>query len=376
MFFSNNRKSSISTIEVEEAVGYEGVMGAQIAMYESVQNDYKLFEGALMGDFQEACMIHEGQSEEAVTAFQEGVISDMWDKLKELFKKLWAKIKSIFHAFIAKFNSVFMKSSKEFINKYKKEIAQKDLSKMEAKWSEKKNFDKLVSLDGNRKIEVILSPNDAKTQLEDFETEEETLKAINSLVSGATFSDLKSFAKDFHEECFDDEEEKEGFDDVKYEVFALLENADKTESNLKKAQSSLEKSIAAIIKEIENESKGNLKDFPTDKDGADKDTNVSTMYTKSKSDSKVTSNRAGGMNQVARKDVQSVINLAQKKAQCVQSAISKVSAAVMAEHKFNVAQARRIAAKMVAYNPKAKNESVMLNAVEEVAFFEAMDELK
>ena len=126
MFFSNNRKSSISTIEVEEAVGYEGVMGAQIAMYESVQNDYKLFEGALMGDFQEACMIHEGQSEEAVTAFQEGVISDMWDKLKELFKKLWAKIKSIFNAFIAKFNSVFMKSSKEFINKYKKEIANED----------------------------------------------------------------------------------------------------------------------------------------------------------------------------------------------------------------------------------------------------------
>ena len=42
-----------------------------------------------MGDFQEASMIHEGQSEEAIVAFQEGVISDMWNKLVEMFKKLW-----------------------------------------------------------------------------------------------------------------------------------------------------------------------------------------------------------------------------------------------------------------------------------------------
>lgn len=374
MFFSNNRKSSISTIEVEEAVGYEGVMGAQIAMYESVQNDYKLFEGALMGDFHEASMIHEGQSEEAIVAFQEGVISDMWNKLVEMFKKLWAKIKAVFHAFIAKFNSVFMKSSKEFINKYKKEIAAKNLSKMKAKYAKKKaKYDSLTKIAGKGISVIVNNESEAEKQLEDFETEEETLKAINDM-TGEKFSDLKSFAKDFHEECFEDEEEEEGFDSIKYEVFTLLENSDKTESDLKKAQSNLEKHISDIIKEIEKASKANIKDYPTDASGADKEEDVATAYTAgglTKEKVFASSNR-----KVQRKNVQSVLNLAQKKAQCVQSAINKLTAAVMAEHKFNVAQARRIAAKMVAYNPKAKNESVMLNAVEEVAFFEAMDELK
>lgn len=374
MFFSNNRKSSISTIEVEEAVGYEGVMGAQIAMYESVQNDYKLFEGALMGDFQEACMIHEGQSEEAVTAFQEGVISDMWDKLKELFKKLWAKIKSIFHAFIAKFNSVFMKSSKEFINKYKKEIAQKDLSKMEAKWSAKTSqFDTLVSAN-SKSVSVVVDPANAEKQLEDFETEDETLAAINALLDQTNkFSDLKTFAKDFHEECFEDEVEKEGFDDIKYEVFALLETADKTEKSLKKAQTGLEKAISAILKEIDKESKANIKDFPTTAAGASASTNATTNYANTSTDKSVTATKGGS---TERKKVQTVLNLAQKRAQCVQTAVNKVSAAIIAEHKFNVAQARRIAAKMVAYNPKSKNESVMMGAIEEVAFYEAMEELK
>ena len=375
MFFSNNRKSSISTIEVEEAVGYEGVMGAQIAMYESVQNDYKLFEGALMGDFQEASLIHEGQSEEAIVAFQEGVISDMWNKLVEMFKKLWAKIKAVFHAFIAKFNSVFMKSSKEFINKYKKEIAAKNLSKMEAKYAEKKlGAEKLMTLEG-KPVEIFISDySQAEKKLEDFESDEETITQIKRLSGNDSFNDLKTFSKDFHEACFEDEENKEGFEDIKYKIFGLLEGSDKKESEIKKAQSKLEKAISAIIKDIEKASKDNLKNYPTDKDGAERKEDINNSY---KVDYGTTTvNKGVRKDEVQRKDVQTVLNLAQKRAQCAQSAINKLTAAVLAEHKFEVAQARRIAAKMVAYNPKAKNESVMLNAVEEVAFFEAMDELK
>ena len=375
-FFSNNRISGISSIEVEEAVGYEGVMGAQLAMVESVENDYRLFTGALMGDFQEACMIHEGESSEAVAAFQEGVISDMWNKLKELFKKLWAKIKAVFHAFIAKFQSVFMKSSKEFIRKYEKEIAQKDLSKMKAKYSARKNnnFKKLIELEGKIIDVVVDKPEEAEKTLENFETEDETLVFINKLVPGKKFNDLKTFAKDFHEECFEDEEEVEGFDKIKFEIITILNDSDKRETTINKAKSNLEKTISNIIKDIDAASKKNLKDYPTDEEGAKKPSDINIKWQRNSSNPGE-KDKVPTLYNAERKDHQTILNLASKKASCAQAAINKLTAAVIAEHKFDVAQARRIAAKAVAYR-KAKNESVLLNAIEEAAFYEAMDELK
>ena len=379
MFFSNNRKSSLSGIQVEAAVGYEGVMGAQIAMYEGVQNDYKLFTGALMGDFKEACMVHEGESEYSIMAFQDGVMSDMWNKLKELFKKLWAKIKGIFEGFMAKFNSVFMKSSKDFATKYKAQIVSKNLSKMKANYSKPKdNFDNIVSLTG-KPVEVTGAAKSGSTiekDLEDFESDEVTLDAIKTLTGFSDLNDLKTFAKDFHEKCFDDEEEKEGFDDIKINLIGLLTSADKTESDLKKAKGNLEKCINEIIKQIEKAQTANAKDYPTEAGKDDEESSVRHTWKRNNNNAGADIEEDSQKNSYARKNVASMLNLAQRRASCTQTAINKVTAAVLAEHKFRVSQAKRIIAKAVAYNDKAKNESTMLDAIEEVAFYEAMEDLK
>ena len=381
MFFNNNRLSNIAAVEVEEAVGYEGVMGAQIAMYEGVQNDYKLFTGALMGDFQEATMIHEGQSEESIYAFQEGVLGDMWAKIKEWVKKIWAKIKAIFNSFMAKFNSVFMKSSKSFIDKYKKEIANKNLSKMKAKYSAPKGGGGLVkSPSGKMTVSVDAGLSDTvetlRKKVEDFETEDTTLEMIKDLC-GVNSSDLKSFAKDFHEECYEDEEEKEGFDDIKHTIISDLTNADKAETELKKWQTALEKSAASMLKEIDDMEKHNSKNLGKDvKDRKDDYQFRATMSRdlKSPNQKNGASTSAGDRSDNARDNAQVLLQLLRMTVGCYQTATSKISAAVMAEFKFGVSQARRLAAKMVAYSPK--NEAVMMDAIEEAAYYEAMSELK
>ena len=417
MFFSNHIKGTDYTSTIEAAAGYEGVIGSQIAMYECVQNDFTLFTAALTSDFHEVTMVQEGQSEEAIAVFTEGVLSDMWNKLKELFKKLWAKIKAIFEGFIAKFNSVFMKSSKEFATKYKAQLVNKNLSKMKAKYSKEKDFKKLVTLEGNQITVEVESKENAKEILEDFEADEQTCYYINNLLStGKKFDDLKTFSKDFHEACFDDEEEKEGFDDIKISLIGLLTDADKTESDLKKAKGKLEKQINEIIKQIDKAQTEHAKKYPTDgsnpyvknakrsfsyKEDFDSLNEESghrrnrTIETYKDSDSYAKSdaynNRRADMlaidadeefrNDSSNRPVKAaqythILSLAQRRSSCAQSAITKVTGAVLTEHKFRVSQAKRIIAKAVAYNDKAKNEATMLDAIEEVAFYEAMEELK
>ena len=59
--------------------------------------------------------------------------------------KLWAKIKSIFKVFIAKFDSIFMKSSKEFIKKYKKDVLNKDLADVTVNYSKPTGVQFIIS---------------------------------------------------------------------------------------------------------------------------------------------------------------------------------------------------------------------------------------
>ena len=49
---------------------------------------------------------------------------------------------------------------------------------------------------------------------------------------------------------------------------------------------------------------------------------------------------------------------------------NRVVACFLNEHKFKISQSRRVFAKAVSYNDKAKNEATYLDAVEEAAEYE------
>lgn len=59
-------------------------------------------------------------------------VGEFFSKVKEFFVKLWQKIKGLFTKFFALINS-FVKSDKDFINKYRKQLSTVDTSKMKYK---------------------------------------------------------------------------------------------------------------------------------------------------------------------------------------------------------------------------------------------------
>ena len=136
-----------SPISVQEAEGYDdGVYSAQIAQIVGLQNDMAMVEAGIMSDMQACMMVNEGVNESEVMSFSEGAIGDMFNKIKEFFKKLWAKIKAIFNGFLARLEAKFGKNNKEFINKYKKEVIGKDLTDFEPSYRKKKNLE-VISFD-------------------------------------------------------------------------------------------------------------------------------------------------------------------------------------------------------------------------------------
>ena len=145
MFYDANRISGLGSINVEPDARFCHEHAAMQAVIESQQNELIMFENNLAVDFQEAAMIHEGAYAEDIEALHENVFTDIFKRIKDLFMKLWAKIKSIFKVFIAKFDSIFMKSSKEFIKKYKKDVLKKDLTDVTIDYSKPTGVDFVIS---------------------------------------------------------------------------------------------------------------------------------------------------------------------------------------------------------------------------------------
>lgn len=367
-FYSQNRFSSVNDITVEEATGYEGVVGAGVALLESYQNDYKLFEGTLMCDFQEASAIAEGASEDSIFALQENFVTSMWEKIKDFFKKLWAKIKSIFHSFIAKFDSIVMKSNKEFFKKYYREVMTKDLKDMKAKYSKHKTLPNTSSTiiitggAGNNTEDAL------KKEIEDFDRDDQFEKYAKDL-TGLDLTE-KDFSKDFHEALFEDEEEEEGLDEIVRECGAVLQNGDKALKFVKTMQSKMDRAIGDIIKDIEKDESKSLKNYPTEsgkEDQTDDDLRIKTYGVHTDSDAsghavalKGTRTATSG---TTPKYYQSYLRLIHMRANVAQAVITKTTSSTITEAKFSIAQARRIFAKAVAYNDKTtKAESADLFA--------------
>lgn len=144
MIFNNNT-TSLGSINIPMAEGYDCSYGCALALVESARNDYAMFRAMLDADARELAIRNESTgyvAESQVSALHEAAASGILDKLKQLIQKLVAKIKAIFHSFVAKINSLFMKD-KDLIKKYRTEVlSKKNIDKLEVKWRKTKGEEK------------------------------------------------------------------------------------------------------------------------------------------------------------------------------------------------------------------------------------------
>lgn len=137
MIFGSNT-TSLGIDRVAMAEGYDCSYGAALALVEGARSDYAMFRAMLDIDAREIQIQQESSGmlrESSVMALAEAASSGIWNKIKELFKKLAEKLKSIFHTFIAKINSLFM-DGKKLADKYGNELLNREdkLNKLEVKW--------------------------------------------------------------------------------------------------------------------------------------------------------------------------------------------------------------------------------------------------
>ena len=379
--YSVNRVASIGNIQVEAAEGYTGEIGLQIAMIEGYENDLAIFDGQIAGDFQEAAMVQEGAELGQITAVVESSIGNFVEKVKQFFVKLWEKIKGIFRGFMAKFDSVVMKDNKAFHDKYSKVVYDKDLSKMKIKYSAPKaalgNFDfeiKTNEASVNKPCMLALTlahHPDLEKLMSDFERDE----YIKNILGGCKPSvncEPKDYAKEFHEACFEDEEEVDGVSSIIHTVGGVLTTKNPVEA-VRKANTSLDKAMSNIIREIEKSKSATVKALP--KDTFEDDTTVKTNYGVNKDEGryKHSSDEMNLKGQGNARNMQKALNYIHQQATAIQGAVGMFTGATLKETKFHVAQARRVFAAAVAYNPKSVKESAeLVQAAQEAAEYEVM----
>lgn len=382
MFYDANRISGLGSINVEPDARFCHEHAAMQAVIESQQNELIMFENNLAVDFQEAAMIHEGAYAEDIEALHENVFTDIFKRIKDLFMKLWAKIKSIFKVFIAKFDSIFMKSSKDFIKKYKKDVLKKDLKDITINYSAPNRVDFVissalqVSLTDQEFLSNVNDPSNIKRALEDYDSEEQEQVYIRHL-TGLQNVTLSDFDKEYHEHCYEDESKEDLTGSLLSDAIATLEGSDDVLKRVKKANDILNKAVDKIIKEIDK----TQSEFAKKK--SNEGVSIYTTYSTAAGEKNVSSSNIKSalgsdnaeQNRNSKEWVQTALSLLSKRATCLQSCVTKVTAGTIREAKFGASQARRVIVKALGAK-SVTGESALLDAIEESAAYEAEIELR
>ena len=352
MFITENTIAGLSgNYTVEAAEGYSGGIGCQIAALEAAQTDFSFLTAFVESDAREIGMVREGAGVEEMHAMLEGAISDAWNKLKEWVKKIWEKIKGIFKAFIARLEDFMGKNGYAYFEKYRKVLYDgTPIKDLKAKYSkvDDKELEKLLI---GRELENVLPDafDDKAVVVNDDKDQSELVDEYLEKMLGES-TDKKSFKKDFHDKCFDTEstedlESGKIQEYVKYisDKKSIIEKFEKQRDNidkgLKKISSSIDKMASkALDDKVKN--KSNTSDegiySTTDYVGFGKDNKPDKAY------------KNASQSEIAR---------AQRRASAVQSALTSYNSAAMEAGKFAIAQSRRLAAVIVSYKMRHKNEA-------------------
>lgn len=339
--YSTNRSSlgMYSSDEVVANENYVGAVGAMQMVIEATQNDHAIFESVLTADFMEAMAIREGAEVEIVT---EASIGGFFEKIKELVKKAWEKIKGLFATFMAKINNVVIRDNKKFVDKYKKEVLTKNLSKMKYKWSEPKSagMGTLLTAVDTYSSGVCSDMFSATTEedvkkITDRVDDGDYLEDLLGAAVGQSSTTLAEFSKEAHDACFDDIDEEEGLDSARLtDIMQILTNSSKVLNELKKANTAVDKAFNKVLKEIDKNRNAIIKTIPgKDETAAQKD--------------------AKNLNLTRANGATKVVN-------AFATASSKISSSIITEIKFHITQCRRVFAQAAAFNAKAVKENAIL----------------
>ena len=381
MFITENTMAGLSSnYTVEAAEGYSGGIGCQIAALEAAQTDFSFLTAFVQSDAREIGMVREGAGVEEMHAMLEGAISDAWNKLKEWVKKIWEKIKGIFKAFIARLEDFMGKNGYAYFEKYRKVLYDgTPIKDLKAKYSkvDDKELEKLLI---GRELENVLPDafDDKTVVVNDDKDQSEIVDEYLGKMLGES-TDKKSFKKDFHDKCFDTEstEDLESGKIPEYVKYisdkkSIIEKFEKQRDNIdksfKKISSSIDKMASkALDDKVKNKSNTNDEGSyaTTDYVGFGKDNKPDKAY------------KNASQSRIAR---------AQRRASAVQSALTSYNSAAMEAGKFAIAQSRRLAAVIVSYKMRHKNEAfsgvemsnelyTIIGEAAEYEAFSAMDDL-
>ena len=380
MFITENTMAGLSSnYTVEAAEGYPGGIGCQIAALEAVQTDFSFLTAFVQSDAREIGMVREGAGNEEIYSMLEGAISDAWDKLKEWIKKIWEKIKGIFKSFIARLEDFMGKNGYAYYEKYRKILFDgtpiKDLKAKYSKVDDTALSKLLTGLDMSKVLPNAL--NERTVVVDDDKDQSELIDEYLVKMFGES-TDKKSFKKDFHDKCFESEvnEDLESGDIQTYVKY--ISDKKSIIEKFEKQRDLIDKGLKKISSDIDKMASKAIDDKVKNKADTD-DEGLATVvgYTGFGSDNKPVANDIKKLH----KAPQSRLAHAQRRVSAVQSALTTYNSASMEAGKFAIAQSRRLAAVIVAYKMRHKNEGFsdvemsdeLYTIIGEAAEYEAFD---
>ena len=256
MGFFTSAEDTYNDIYIENAHRYESEYGIDLITLEAVQFGQELFGDMIRCDIQEQVALAEGTE-----VMHEGIVHDIWTKVKNFLKKVWNKIKLFFKGMYAKVLARITSDNKAFYNKYHKAVDDnRDAYGMEVKYKKVQLVDLPVEM-------VRLAVDTTKHMSEDSDTEQ-----IIGALAGGLFKEKELHnTSDYKQELRDlmiKDEEDEKFSSIKSEIESLLKDGNK---NVKDAQK-VEKDALKIIKDLEKE----YKNLSEDDKIKDRSTNTRT----------------------------------------------------------------------------------------------------
>ena len=381
MFITENTMAGLSSnYTVEAAEGYSGGIGCQIAALEAAQTDFSFLTAFVESDAREIGMVREGAGVEEMHAMLEGAISDAWNKLKEWVKKIWEKIKGIFKAFIARLEDFMGKNGYAYFEKYSKVLYDgTPIKDLKAKYSkvDDKELEKLLI---GRELENVLPDafDDKAVVVNDDKDQSELVDEYLEKMLGES-TDKKSFKKDFHDKCFDTESTEDLESGKIQEYVKYISDKKSIIEKFEKQRDNIDKGLKKISSSIDKMASKALDDKVKNKSNtSDEGVYSTTDYVGFGKDNKP--------NKAYKNTSQSRIARAQRRASAVQSALTSYNSAAMEAGKFAIAQSRRLAAVIVSYKMRHKNEAfsgvemsdelyTIIGEAAEYEAFSAMDDL-
>lgn len=370
--FSNN-ETSLGNYEVVAKEGYLPSFGGPLIMMESAINEERMFNALIARDFAEAAAKVNGEAfDESFEVVTEGV-ADFGRKIKEMVIKVWEKIKGLFKSFLVKLQSVIMRDTKALFKKYNKEFYGNTGKLKKWKFAKPEKDMTVVNSMVNTIGQSWLS--DSKNCIRN-KALEKTIDAIddgsmldNILANVVPGTDRKSFAKDYHEFLFPDNEthtDEAVPTDIKKEIADTLQN-NKAVTDIKKLQTTTDKTFKTILKNIDNTIRELVNERSTETDD-------NTSYSKKVSYSGASDAEDNTKLTIEGKgdNVMKKLNTLRSLTVVHQTAMNILISASLKETKWNIAQCRRVFGQIVSMR-SSKNEAVLLDAIGEAAEFEIYD---